>query len=153
MTAQKVKVFATDASMPIEYEAEGLLFPDHHVEQIGTWKRADGGTDAADNDYGAIDIHSIRTANGAEYRLDAATMRLNVGIVDLLNATEHDIESLLEDALNAACLAILDRIGQTDGGTAGMYFSGKHRDDFDSLFRQYIESECLYRESAQNSFE
>jgi hypothetical protein len=149
MTAQRITILATDGSMPIDYEAEGLLYPDNHVEQTGTWKRADGGTDDANNDYGAIDIHAIRTENGAEYHLDAATMRLKAGIVDILNATEHDIESLIEEALNAACLAIQDRIGQTDGGTAGMYFSGKNRDDFDTLFRQYIESERLYRESAQ----
>lgn len=61
MTAQLVTILATDGSMPIDYEAEGLLHPDNHVEQTGTWKRADGGTDDPENDYGAIDIHAIRT--------------------------------------------------------------------------------------------
>lgn len=68
--------------------------------------------------------------------------------INILEANEHDIESLIEEALNAACRSIQDRIGQTDGGIAGMYFSGGNRDDFDKLFRQYIETERLYRESA-----
>lgn len=38
--------------------------------------------------------------------------------------TEHDIDQLAEDALNAACLTIQEQLGQTDGGIAGVFFSG-----------------------------
>lgn len=35
----------------------------------------------------------------------------------------EEIESLAEDALNAACLLIQNHIGQTDGGNASIWFS------------------------------
>ena len=39
---------------------------------------------------------------------------------------KHDIGELADEALNAACALIQDRLGQTDGGFAGIYFSGDH---------------------------
>ena len=40
-------------------------------------------------------------------------------------ATENEVEALADEALDAACKLIQDRIGQTDGGIAGFYFSGE----------------------------
>lgn len=51
------------------------------------------------------------------------------------------IDDLVETALNAACLAIQQKVGQTDGGLAGVMFSG---DAFKKLFEPYCEMELLY---------
>lgn len=55
--------------------------------------------------------------------------------------SEKQLENVLEDALNAACASIQDAIGQTDGGVAGIFFSGNAREKFDALFREYIATE------------
>lgn len=136
--------------MPIDYEAEGLLYPDRRVEQTGRWTRVDGAIDDPGSDYNMIDIWAIRTANGAEFPLSPTTMTVDVNVVDILDASEADIASLLENALDAACLAIQQRIGQTDGGTAGIYFSGSTRAEFDAMFRAYIDSERAFRARAAN---
>lgn len=52
-----------------------------------------------------------------------------------------DIEQMVEDALNAACLAIQDRLGVTDGGTASIFFTGDNEDTFRKLMRSYIQAE------------
>ena len=49
-----------------------------------------------------------------------------------------EVEALAEDALNAACRLIQDRIGQTDGGLAGMFFSG---DEVQAKLCAYIRAE------------
>lgn len=51
-------------------------------------------------------------------------------------------ESLIEDAINAACKAVQDRLGQTDGGIAGTYFSSTYvREGFNRVFRDYVNAE------------
>ena len=52
--------------------------------------------------------------------------------------THQEIERLAEDALNAACKCIQDRLGQTDGGLAGMWFSDE---DAHRWFGDYIRAE------------
>lgn len=39
---------------------------------------------------------------------------------------KNQISDLADEALHAACAVIQDRLGQTDGGMAGIYFSGDH---------------------------
>ena len=50
-------------------------------------------------------------------------------------------DDLVNIALNAACLAVQTEVGQTDGGLAGIYFSGCYATDFATLFKPYCESE------------
>lgn len=52
--------------------------------------------------------------------------------------TPKEIDDVLEEALNSACFTIQKAIGQTDGGVAGVFFTGDNREKFDQLFRQYI---------------
>lgn len=52
-----------------------------------------------------------------------------------------EVDEILDEALNSACLTIQQAIGQTDGGVAGMFFSGDNRETFIQLFRQYIDQE------------
>ena len=60
--------------------------------------------------------------------------------------TEHDIDQLAEDALNAACLAIQEQLGQTDGGIAGIFFSGPNGENAKRLFAEYIRLEIRMAE-------
>jgi len=48
---------------------------------------------------------------------------------------------IIEEALNAACLVVQEKIGVTDGGWASLFFSGENRQKFDDLFSAYIRSE------------
>lgn len=53
-------------------------------------------------------------------------------------------DSIIEDCINASCLIIQRHIGQTDGGVAGMFFSGEERDDFALVLREYAECERVH---------
>ena len=55
--------------------------------------------------------------------------------------TESGIDSLAEDALNAACLSIQDALGQTDGGAAGIFFSGDAEEKIKEILREYVRFE------------
>ena len=58
-----------------------------------------------------------------------------------MNPTTLDDDTLAEVALDAAVAAIQNALGQTDGGFAGIYFSG-HRGEFiRNLLRDYITAE------------
>lgn len=57
---------------------------------------------------------------------------------------QKDTDPAIEDALNAACLAIQNRIGQTDGGVASIFFSGEERENFAAVMRRYIALEATY---------
>ena len=54
---------------------------------------------------------------------------------------ENENQIIIEEALNAACLAVQERIGVTDGGWASLFFTGENRQKFDDLFSAYIRSE------------
>jgi hypothetical protein len=55
---------------------------------------------------------------------------------------EHkDTSELVELALNAACKAVQDELGETDGGLAGVMFSGELGDNFRKIFSEYCEAE------------
>lgn len=60
--------------------------------------------------------------------------------------SEEEIADAIEAALNAACFEIQEKIGQKDGGIAGVFFTGECRDRFDTLMRQYIELEFAMAE-------
>jgi len=57
-----------------------------------------------------------------------------------------EIEEAIEEALNAACFSIQTRMNQTNGGVAGIFFTGERREEFDALFRDYIDLERSYAE-------
>jgi hypothetical protein len=52
--------------------------------------------------------------------------------------TDPEIENLAEDALNALCLFVQERIGQTDGGNASIFWSGR-----EDIIADYVESELI----------
>ena len=53
---------------------------------------------------------------------------------------EQEIDQLTEDALNALCLFVQERIGQTDGGNASIYWSGR-----EDTIRDYVEYEIVMK--------
>jgi len=53
-------------------------------------------------------------------------------------------DAVVEDAVNALALIVQDRIGVTDGGVAGQYFSGDERDDVRALLQAYADCEKTY---------
>lgn len=57
------------------------------------------------------------------------------------------VDDLVDLALNAACLAVQQAVGQTDGGLAGVMFSGS---DFSDLFRPYCMAELDDAESRRS---
>lgn len=52
-----------------------------------------------------------------------------------------DNETFAESALDAACAAIQDALGVTDGGLAGLHFSGDAGDAIRRLLLDYIAAE------------
>jgi hypothetical protein len=52
-----------------------------------------------------------------------------------------ETERLAEAALDAACLAIQDHMGVTDGLLASLFFSGHTLETMLDIFKQYIEAE------------
>jgi hypothetical protein len=52
--------------------------------------------------------------------------------------TDPEIDNLAEDALNALCLFVQERVGQTDGGNASMYWSGR-----EDIIQDYVEYEIV----------
>ena len=52
--------------------------------------------------------------------------------------TDLEIDNLADEALNALCLYVQDRLGQTDGGNASMYWSGR-----ESIIKDYVENEVI----------
>lgn len=59
------------------------------------------------------------------------------------------IDELAAGALDAACRHIQDAIRQTDGGRAGVYFSGSEAAEILGIFSRYIEYEQLDAEPEQ----
>jgi hypothetical protein len=60
--------------------------------------------------------------------------------------TNREVEELAQIALDAACFAIQEKLGQEDGGIAGMYFSGVTEDVVMSIFKSYIRTEINFAE-------
>lgn len=53
-------------------------------------------------------------------------------------ARHIDTDDLIEAALDGACKAVQDGLGQTDGGFAGQFWSSADREAFAVLFRPYV---------------
>ena len=66
--------------------------------------------------------------------------------VTMKTYTQDDIHIIAENALNAAILSIQDELGQTDGGVAGIYFSGDKEEEILSLLKSYIQTEIMFKE-------
>jgi hypothetical protein len=58
--------------------------------------------------------------------------------------TQTEITDIAEHALNAAVLHIQDHLGQTDGGVAGIYFSGDKEHLIIEILRSYITTEIMF---------
>ena len=62
--------------------------------------------------------------------------------------TDPEIDNLTEDALNALCLFVQQRIGQTDGGYASLFWDGR-----EDIIRDYVETEIVRsRNSTESNF-
>ena len=62
--------------------------------------------------------------------------------------TDPEIENLAEEALNALCLFVQQRIGQTDGGYASLFWDGR-----EDIIRDYVETEIVRsRNSTESNF-
>jgi hypothetical protein len=57
------------------------------------------------------------------------------------NMKNEQIYDLADHAANKAILHIQQHLGQTDGGFAGLYFSGDRWDDLLSILGDYIKAE------------
>jgi hypothetical protein len=55
--------------------------------------------------------------------------------------TRNEIEQLADDALNAACLCVQEKLGVASGDVAGMFFSGPVEDEIRLILARYIKSE------------
>jgi hypothetical protein len=58
--------------------------------------------------------------------------------------TKAEIQAIAEQALNAACESIQDALSQTDGGIAGIYFTGENEDMLLSIMKSYIHTEIHF---------
>lgn len=58
--------------------------------------------------------------------------------------TQDEIHMMAENALNAAILSIQDDLGQTDGGIAGIYFSGDKEAIALDILKSYIWTEINF---------
>lgn len=63
------------------------------------------------------------------------------------NLTPAEVQQITADALDALCLSIQDAIGQTDGGVAGIYFSGDH--PINQIIEDYIRTEIMFGKAEQ----
>ena len=58
--------------------------------------------------------------------------------------TQDEVHIMAENALNAAILSVQDELGQTDGGVAGIYFSGNREDIILEILKSYIQIEINF---------
>jgi len=59
----------------------------------------------------------------------------------ITHMTQANIDALADDAATASVALIQDRLGQTDGGLASMYFSGEPWNILIDLLDGYIKAE------------
>lgn len=60
--------------------------------------------------------------------------------------TPPDIESIVDDAINAAIASIQSAIGQADGGYAALWFAGKREEALRALLADYARAESAMTE-------
>jgi hypothetical protein len=99
------------------------------------------GEDGDESDWGC----SSTTAEGdwlEDFELVSASLDEVLAFVKHIEAY-GDSKAIAEDALNAICLDVQKRIGQTDGGLASVFFSGdEHRGALEDMIRAYILAEA-----------
>jgi hypothetical protein len=62
--------------------------------------------------------------------------------------TQDEINDIADQAFNKAILHIQNHLGQTDGGVAGIYFSGNRQDVIMDILKSYIQTEINFKEIA-----
>ena len=67
----------------------------------------------------------------------------DIAELERLRKLVHDA---VQDGINAACLTVQDAIGQTDGGVAGLYWTGRESDRFTAQMFEYVALEFLFNE-------
>ena len=60
--------------------------------------------------------------------------------------TKNEIAEIADDAFNHAILHIQNRLGQTDGTVAGIYFSGDNDEIILEILKSYIRTEINFKE-------
>jgi hypothetical protein len=60
--------------------------------------------------------------------------------------TNDEIQLIAERALNTAIFSIQEELGQTDGGVAGIYFSGDKEHLIMEILKDYIATEIMFKE-------
>jgi hypothetical protein len=60
--------------------------------------------------------------------------------------TNQEMQLIAENALNTAIFLIQEQLGQTDGGVAGIYFSGDKEHLIMEILRDYIATEIMFKE-------
>jgi len=66
--------------------------------------------------------------------------------VTMKTYSENFIELLALTALHSACEVIQEELGQTDGGVAGIYFSGDKEHLIIQILKDYISTEIMFKE-------
>ena len=59
---------------------------------------------------------------------------------------DYELESIIDDAFNAAVASIQSAIGQTDGGFAALWFSGQREAIIKSILADYARAEIEHFE-------
>jgi hypothetical protein len=60
--------------------------------------------------------------------------------------TQNEIAEIADHAFNHAILHIQNHLGQTDGGVAGIYFSGDKEHLIMQILKDYISTEIMFKE-------
>lgn len=55
--------------------------------------------------------------------------------------TQHKLDSIVEDALNAAIASIQAAVGQSDGGFAALWFTGEREAVIKAILADYTRAE------------
>ena len=116
--------------------AKGRLYADHYyIEDTSNWLRAPNAPPLPR-------WHLLLERQ--EYLSDTlADLERQLYAFCLISGGIPGLEELLTGALDAACKTIQDAIGQTDGGPAGTFFSGRRGDEFRRLMLEYLSLETF----------
>ena len=60
--------------------------------------------------------------------------------------TEKEIQDLAISALDVACAFIQEQMNIKTGDVAGIYFTGNKQDIIESIFKEYIRTEIIFKE-------
>ena len=60
--------------------------------------------------------------------------------------TQQEIDDLATSALDVACAFIQEQMNIKTGDVAGIYFTGNKQDIIESIFKEYIRTEVMFKE-------